>query len=129
MPCMTTSVASSDGALHRTGHARYVVGSAGDERGHLVDFGAVQVALRFEVVVGLDVDPEAVISAQRPGQAERFACGDGALAVEDLTDAGLGQPGSLGDDLVVGAPSTAGVTARWSCLRFTLLTFYGRLGV
>lgn len=43
--------------------------SARHQHGHLGQFGAVEVALDFEVVVGLDVDPEAVVDAEGLGQA------------------------------------------------------------
>lgn len=43
--------------------------SARDETDHFVEFCLMGVALHFEVVVGLDIDPEAIVDSQCLGQA------------------------------------------------------------
>ncbi len=56
----------------------------------------MEVALDFEVVVGLDVDPEPVVDPEGLREPECGIGGDGALAADDLADPGLGESGGLG---------------------------------
>ncbi len=66
-----------------------------DERGHLGYVVGVAVPLDLEVVVGLDVDPEAVVDAEGLGQAQGRLGRDGTLAPNDLADPRLGECGGL----------------------------------
>lgn len=68
--------------------------------GDFVEFGPVEIALHLDVIVGLDVDPEVVVDAQRPGQAQCCLGGDRALAADDLADAGLGESSCMGESVL-----------------------------
>jgi len=55
----------------------------------------------FEVVAGLEVEPEALGGAEVAGEAEGGVGGDGALAVDDLVDA-AGWHGDVLGEAVLG---------------------------
>lgn len=69
----------------------------------LVQFGAVPVAFDFKVVVDLDVDPEALVDAQRPGQAQRSIDCDGTLPANEFADSDLRQASGLGESVLADA--------------------------
>ena len=54
------------------------------ERADAVECGADPVLLGFQVVAGLQVQPEPLGGAEVPGQPQRGVRGDPALAVDDL---------------------------------------------